>query len=102
MRSDAKKFATEETPMTEDKPISIRLGYRRLTALETYLEAHPDETRNGVIAGAVEAYLKSVGFWREPPHITKGIDDPSLMASVRPTLSERVARLEAQVAALMD
>ena len=87
--------------MTEDKPISIRLGHRRLRALEKYLEAHPDETRNGVIAGAVEDYLKAAGYWREPLPLARSVDDALPVASFRPTLSERVARLEAQVATLI-
>ncbi len=84
----------------EDKPISIRLGHRRLQALERYLEAHPDETRNGVIAGALESHLKATGFWTDPPAISRGVDDSAVMAVHRPTLSERVAALEKQVAAL--
>jgi hypothetical protein len=86
----------------EDKPISIRLGHRRLQALERYLEAHPDETRNGVIAGALESHLKATGFWVDPPAISRGVDDRSEMVVARPTLSERVAALEKQVAALID
>jgi hypothetical protein len=83
----------------EDKPISIRLGVRRLEALERYLTANPDETRNGVIAGAVEAYLKDTGFW-EVPEPTEGEDDIVPFAATRPTLSERVRVLEKAVEAL--
>jgi len=46
----------------EDKPISIRLGARRLEALERYLSENEGETRNGVIAGAVEEYLRSAEY----------------------------------------
>ena len=76
----------------EDKPISVRLGARRMDALERYLEAHPDETRNGVIAGAVEQYLRETGFWSDelPPGSHLGHPDDRR----RPTLSERVKRLE--------
>ena len=86
----------------EDKPISIRLGHRRLQALERYLEAHPDETRNGVIAGALESHLKATGFWVDPPAISRGVDDHPVVAAHRPTLSERVAALEKQISALTD
>lgn len=76
----------------EDKPISVRLGTRRMDALERYLEAHPDEKRNGVIAAAVETYLKETGFWEdELPHDSR-LDHPDDRR--RPTLSERVKRLE--------
>ncbi|WP_170392076.1 hypothetical protein [Ruegeria arenilitoris] len=84
----------------EDKPISIRLGARRLQALEHYLSENPDETRNGVIAGAVESYLKETGYWSPPPPAAKGIDDDAPMAHTRPTLSERVKRLEEIIARL--
>lgn len=80
----------------EDKPISIRLGVKRLEALERYLQANPDETRNGVIAGAVENYLKETGFW-EAAVTAKGVDDPAEFAAHRPTLSERVKALEEAV-----
>lgn len=80
----------------EDKPISIRLGSRRLEALERYLVANPDETRNGVIAGAVETYLKETGYWEEPPN-AKGVDDQAAFAAHRPTLSERVKALEEEM-----
>jgi len=80
----------------EDKPISIRLGVRRLEALERYLAANPGETRNGVIAGAVEDYLRETGFWEEPM-VAKAVDDPAKYAAHRPTLSERVKALEEEV-----
>ncbi len=82
----------------EDKPISIRLGIRRLEALERYLAANPDETRNGVIAGAVEEYLRATGYWEAPP-VAGGIDTAPFAAH-RPTLSERVSALEEAVAGL--
>ncbi|MEP1425856.1 MAG: hypothetical protein ABJX32_04715 [Tateyamaria sp.] len=86
----------------QDKPISIRLGPRRLEALERYLEANPGETRNGVIAGAVESYLQETGFW-EPPHpLARAVDDTEPMATTRPTLSERVRALEEFVASVRD
>jgi hypothetical protein len=73
----------------EDKPISVRLGVRRTLALERYLAAHPDEKRNGVIAGAVEQYLRDTGYWQDAP------DGPERAPNDRrPTLSERVKRLE--------
>ena len=82
----------------DDKPISVRLGARRMDALERYLEEHPDETRNGVIAGAVEQYLKDTGFWEDelPPGSHIGHPDDRR----RPTISERVKRLEEIVAKL--
>lgn len=80
----------------EDKPISIRLGVRRLEALERYLQANPDETRNGIIAGAVEDYLKETGFW-EAVAVAKDVDDTADFAAHRPTLSERVKLLEEAV-----
>ncbi len=79
----------------EDKPISIRLGTRRMYALEQYLTANPDETRNGVIAGAVELYLKETGFWQDELPPDNRLDHPDDRR--RPTLSERVKRLEAIV-----
>ncbi len=82
----------------EDKPISVRLGIRRLEALERYLSANPDETRNGVIAGAVEEYLMATGYWEETP-VAQGVDS-ARFAAHRPTLSERVAALEEAVAQL--
>jgi hypothetical protein len=85
----------------EDKPISIRLGHRRLQALERYLEAHPDETRNGVIAGALESHMKATGFWVDPPAISRGVDGPEKTVVVKQTLSERVESLEARLAALI-
>ena len=36
-----------------------------MDALERYLAANPGETRNGVIAGAVEQYLRETGFWED-------------------------------------
>ena len=76
----------------DDRPISVRLGARRMDALERYLAAHPDENRNGVIAGAVEQYLKDTGFWDDtlPPGSHIGHADDRR----RPTISERVRRLE--------
>lgn len=87
-------------PPVEDKPISVRLGTRRLDALERYLAAHPDETRNGVISGAVEQYLRDTGFWTEelPPGSHLGHPDDRK----RPTLSERVRRLEGIVEDLLE
>ncbi len=76
----------------EDKPISVRLGPRRMNALERYLAVHSDETRNGVIAGAVEAYLQETGFWNEASPLGRHMGRPK--DQHRPTLSERVARLE--------
>jgi hypothetical protein len=76
----------------EDKPISIRLGARRMEALERYLAANPDETRNGVIAGAVEQYLRETGFWQDDLPPDSRLDHPDDLR--RPTLSERVKRLE--------
>ena len=84
-----------------DKPISIRLGTRRLEALERYLAANPDETRNGVIAGAVEDYLRATGFWEAPSPAGHEARDLAPMAATRPTLSERVKALEEMVAALV-
>ncbi|MDU8912469.1 hypothetical protein [Aestuariicoccus sp. MJ-SS9] len=84
----------------EDKPISIRLGARRLDALERYLRAHPDETRNGVIAGAVEQYLKETGFWDDELPPGSHLDHPDDRR--RPTLSERVRRLEERVDKLVS
>jgi hypothetical protein len=75
-----------------DKPISIRLGARRMDALERYLVANPNENRNGVIAGAVEAYLKETGHWNDTLPVGSRNDHPDDRR--RPTLSERVARLE--------
>lgn len=75
-----------------DKPISLRLGARRMDALERYLEAHPDETRNGVIAGAVEEYLRASGFWNDV--LPEGSHNRHPDDRMRPTLSERVAKLE--------
>lgn len=76
----------------EDKPISIRLGTRRMDALERYLAANPDETRNGVIAGAVEQYLRQTSFWQDELTPNSRLDHPD--DRHRPTLSERVKRLE--------
>lgn len=76
----------------EDKPISIRLGARRMGALERYLAANPDETRNGVVAGAVEQYLRESGFWQDDLPPDSRLDHPDDLR--RPTLSERVKRLE--------
>ena len=76
----------------EDKPISIRLGARRMEALERYLVANPGETRNGVIAGAVEQYLRETGFWQDDLPPDSCLDHPDDLR--RPTLSERVKRLE--------
>ncbi|MEY8095844.1 hypothetical protein AB9F29_00260 [Falsihalocynthiibacter sp. S25ZX9] len=77
----------------EDKPISIRLGARRMEALERYLSENQGETRNGVIAGAVENYLKETGYWAEAS-VSNASDDPADFAARRPTLSERVKALE--------
>jgi hypothetical protein len=85
----------------EDKPISIRLGARRLTALERYLAANPDETRNGVIAGAIEAHLKATGFWEPTAQDVDDAQDMAPMADRRRTLSERVKALEERVETLM-
>jgi hypothetical protein len=82
----------------EDKPISIRLGARRMDALERYLAANPGETRNGVIAGAVEQYLRETGFWEDDLPPDSRLDHPDDRR--RPTLSERVKRLEDLVAQL--
>ena len=63
-----------------------------MDALERYLAANPGETRNGVIAGAVEQYLRETGFWEDdlpPDSRLDHLDDRR-----RPTLSERVKRLE--------
>lgn len=76
----------------EDKPISIRLGARRMEALERYLVANPGETRNGVIAGAVEQYLCETSFWQDDLPPDSRLDHPDDRR--RPTLSERVKRLE--------
>jgi len=81
----------------EDKPISIRLGARRLEALERYLSENEGETRNGVIAGAVEEYLRTTGHWRAANVNASVADDPAPMANHRPTLSERVKILEEAV-----
>lgn len=78
----------------EDKPISIRLGARRLEALERYLAENEGETRNGVIAGAVEEYLRTTGYWKPANANAVAADDPAPMANHRPTLSERVKYLE--------
>ena len=82
----------------EDKPISVRLGARRMDALERYLAANPGETRNGVIAGAVEQYLKETGFWEDELPLGSHTGHPD--DRKRPTLSERVRRLEEIVARL--
>ncbi len=82
----------------EDKPISIRLGARRMEALERYLAANPGETRNGVIAGAVEQYLRETNFWQDNIPPDNRLDHPDDLR--RPTLSERVKRLEDLVAKL--
>ncbi|WP_137702373.1 hypothetical protein [Marimonas lutisalis] len=84
----------------DDKPISVRLGARRMDALERYLAAHPGETRNGVIAGAVEQYLKETGFWEDALPAGSRIGHPD--DRKRPTLSERVKRLEETVQALLE
>ena len=76
----------------EDKPISVRLGARRMDALEKYLSKHPDENRNGVIAGAVEQYLRDTGFWSDNLPAGSHIGHPD--DRLRPTISERVKRLE--------
>ena len=82
-----------------DKPISIRLGPRRMDALERYLLANPNETRNGVIAGAVETYLKDTGYWNDALPLGSRIGHPDDRR--RPTLSERVARLEGMISELV-
>jgi hypothetical protein len=82
-----------------DKPISIRLGARRMDALEHYLAANPNESRNGVIAGAVEAYLKETGYW--PDSLPAGSRNDHPDDRRRPTLSERVAHLEDTVSQLL-
>jgi len=82
-----------------DRPISVRLGARRLDALERYLAAHPDESRNGVIAGAVESYLRQTGFWEARLPEGSRLDHPD--ERHRPTLSERVKRLEGLVDTLL-
>ncbi len=82
-----------------DKPISVRLGARRMDALDRYLEANPDETRNGVIAGAVEDYLKATGFWDDSLPSGSRLGHPDDRR--RPTLSERVKRLE-DIMAVME
>jgi hypothetical protein len=79
----------------DDKPISVRLGAHRMDALERYLAAHPDENRNGVIAGAVEQYLRETGFWQDELPLGSHIGHPD--DRKRPTLSERVKRLESIV-----
>ena len=84
----------------EDKPISVRLGARRMDALEKYLTAHPDENRNGVIAGAVEQYLRDTGFWSDDLPAGSHIGHPD--DRQRPTISERVKRLEELVSKLTD
>ena len=84
----------------QDKPISVRLGVRRAAALERYLEANPGETRNGVIAGALELYLKQTGFWEDTGPSASGA--AGMDEGLRPTLSERVARLEDLVAKLQE
>lgn len=76
----------------DDKPISVRLGARRMDALQRYLDAHPGENRNGVIAGAVEQYLRDTGFWEDELPLGSHIGHPD--DRKRPTLSERVKRLE--------
>lgn len=83
----------------QDRPISLRLGARRMDALERYLEAHPDETRNGVIAGAVEDHLRATGFWND--NLPDGSHNRHPDARKRPTLSERVARLE-EIVGMID
>jgi hypothetical protein len=83
----------------DDKPISVRLGARRMEALQRYLDAHPDENRNGVIAGAVEQYLGETDFWEEELPSDSRLDRPD--DRKRPTLSERVKRLEAIVEELV-
>ena len=88
-----------EQPL-QDKPISIRLGTRRMNALERYLKANPGETRNGVIAGAVEDYLKETGFWDDV--LPAGSHLGHLDDQRRPTLSERVKRLEGIVEGLVN
>lgn len=82
----------------EDKPISIRLGARRMDALARYLAANPGETRNGVIAGAVEQYLRETGFWQDDLPPDSHLHHPDDRR--RPTLSERVKRLEDLVESL--
>lgn len=82
-----------------DKPISIRLGARRMDALEHYLAANPNESRNGVIAGAVEAYLQETGYWTDSLPAGSRNDHPDDRR--RPTLSERVAHLEETVSQLL-
>ena len=82
-----------------DKPISIRLGARRMDALEHYLAANPNESRNGVIAGAVEAYLKETGYWTDS--LPAGSRNDHTDDRRRPTLSERVAHLEETVSQLL-
>jgi len=82
-----------------DRPISIRLGARRMDALEHYLAANPNESRNGVIAGAVEAYLKETGYWTDSLPAGSRNDHPDDRR--RPTLSERVAHLEETVSQLL-
>ena len=82
-----------------DKPISIRLGARRMDALEHYLAANPNESRNGVIAGAVEAYLKETGYWTDS--LPAGSRNDHADDRRRPTLSERVAHLEETVSQLL-
>ena len=67
-------------------------------ALERYMEEHPDETRNGVIAGAVEQYLRDTGFWDDELPSGSHVGHPD--DQKRPTLSERVKRLEEIVANL--
>lgn len=84
----------------EDKPISIRLGARRMEALERYLASNPGETRNGVIAGAVEQYLRETGFWLDDLPPDSRLDHPDDLR--RPTLSERVKRLEDLMSKLDD
>jgi hypothetical protein len=89
-----------EIDKMNDNPISIRLGARRMDALERYLAANPNETRNGVIAGAVEAYLKETGYWSDALPVGSRLDHPDDRR--RPTLSERVKRLEGVVEGLLN
>ena len=82
-----------------DKPISIRLGARRMDALEHYLAANPTESRNGVISGAVEAYLKENGYWIAS--LPAGSRNDHTDDRRKPTLSERVAHLEETMSQLL-
>ena len=83
-----------------DNSFSLRLGVSRIDALEHYLAANPNETKNRVIAGTGETYLKETGHWNDELPTGSQNDHPGDLR--RPKLSERVARLKKAISEMAN